>query len=1245
MNAGFLAEIKKKANGNSGNDSNANDNGNKPKPKAANLSLMAALKSRQQTQQQQQQPASAKNKFAESKGPPAAAAAAAAANEDHKRRTKKNTPFREQPFEYHPDETNSNNTNIDNCDDSDNDNDQAQNGHGFFLLVSDGETSEDFETHKESFSTSSMTSERDADGEIVPSTPSSHTETLVEVPLAPLVYRACDYTFEKAVRNQTPVKVDECVRKLGILRALQRERDSFNALLESRLARANPLEEEELGKTRFIELLSNGGVARKVVEMLLKEMTGTLDDMDRYSKNNHTSVLAVRINGLDELLATIEKAVPQLKTARQEIKTSHSVSFYPGLGELFCPGSKLVCYPEGMEGSPLGCSCVQSWYSEDYNQATGKTKKRFVLVIEFIVSVGDELVFVAMTDVYPEFHDTSRNVPLKDLSHRKLCDDSVEDAALLERLQLRGEFYASVATKNHFLEYYADSFFPILKGGGWSSNAVRPLSKGGRVMVDVKRGILEGHIAVRSGSSGSGSGDATSDTVKEAIKLFESSKRTGIAVPFRTCVLPEKFRNTKTKTASNKSSSSSSSSSKHKKRTGASSGSGTTSTASNGVSSRGRASISMAGAVSAARETTKKIANRSLKKSSVAGTTEGKGGVEHKHKSKQKDSNTRKDNNTSNNDNKSRRSRSASAPKSKSASSKDKDNKKEKKGKKKKRSASLTELGRRNRNRGKDNNNDNSNDKNNNNNNDDGKTNSGAASVAPRTDLLSKLQVLKFGNSNNHTRDKDKDGVDNNHNDNDNDGAATTNNNKNTKGSGIASSGKSNRDGSRKKKKKTPAEGTARSNKPTSRRPPDTKITSRKRREFSFASIHGRSMHKQNKNRGNNTNNDNTNNTVRGLTGNDDKKKSVLKQKRERQQQKQQQTNEEAEPKQENHHRPDFENVSPASSYSSVDDDCSILTDGSYSADDLLCGAEDSVSAAGSPNRNMSLSQSQESSSSSQDSIINPTSDETTDGIFVDDGDTRRTSYKTGPKAIITSDTITASLESSMSSFPEQEEDAVFTDSPISSSSSSSSLSSSDEVEQQQHQHQHHHTTPNDSRNPEAVRGNAKRSSSPGASLRIELPGNPTQTVTRYRRIRFNEKVRVKRIQCQAQVVGDEEMGELWFQQEEYENIKRKTMALIKAIQEGNTGGVNYCTRGLERYFAIEEVQEKRNCAWDVVLDEQDLQRQERCFDPIGISRVYSRCTRQSSLEAADLAMMDQDSIAKSTRKTRQLLIERWQHC
>ena len=101
-----------------------------------------------------------------------------------------------------------------------------------------------------------------------------------------------------------------------------------------------------------------------------------------------------------------------------------------------------------------------------------------------MVSVGDELVFVAATDVYPEFHDPSRSVPLRDLTHRKLDPvNNAEDASLLQRLQQRGEFYASVATHNHYLEYYPHSFFPII-GGGWRNNAVRPLSKGGRVMVD-----------------------------------------------------------------------------------------------------------------------------------------------------------------------------------------------------------------------------------------------------------------------------------------------------------------------------------------------------------------------------------------------------------------------------------------------------------------------------------------------------------------------------------------------------------------------------------------------------------------------------------------------------------------------------------------------------------------------------------------------------------------------------------------
>ena len=180
---------------------------------------------------------------------------------------------------------------------------------------------------------------------------------------------------------------------------------------------------------------------------------------------------------------------------------------------------------------PVGCSCVQSWYAEELNSATNKVKRRFVLVVEFLVSVGTELVFVAASEVYPEFQDTGRNQPVKDLTHRKLRPDTcAHDAELLERLGRRGEFYASVSTRSHYLEYQPNCFYPII-GGGWTANALRPLSKGGRVMVDVRRGILENHIPFR-GTSG------MSDTVKEAIKLFEQNRRTGIAVPFRTAILP-----------------------------------------------------------------------------------------------------------------------------------------------------------------------------------------------------------------------------------------------------------------------------------------------------------------------------------------------------------------------------------------------------------------------------------------------------------------------------------------------------------------------------------------------------------------------------------------------------------------------------------------------------------------------------------------------------------------------------------
>ena len=380
-----------------------------------------------------------------------------------------------------------------------------------------------------------------------------NTITTITIPLAPCVYRMTDYTLAK----QEPIELERCVQKLGVLRCLALSCQTLNQLLAQRFNNnnTNMLEETELGKTRFMELLSGTGVYQKVSELILQQAGKVADYYTAAAKatdiaateNKKGPVIRVCVEQLDELLVEIERLEPSLARARTEITQTAQVSFYPGLGELFCPGSMLVSHPVGMEGSPLGCSCVQSWYDQELNKATNKIKRRFILVVEFIVSVGDELVFVAASDVYPEFHDLSRNAPMKDLKHRRLFPEAnADDAALMERMQQRGEFYASVATKNHFLEYYADSFFPII-GGGWNSNAVRPLSKGGRVMVDVKRGILEGHLPVRTASSSAAGDDGMADTVKEAIKLFEQSKRTGVAVPFRTAILPE-FDNDATRT-------------------------------------------------------------------------------------------------------------------------------------------------------------------------------------------------------------------------------------------------------------------------------------------------------------------------------------------------------------------------------------------------------------------------------------------------------------------------------------------------------------------------------------------------------------------------------------------------------------------------------------------------------------------------------------------------------------------------
>lgn len=124
--------------------------------------------------------------------------------------------------------------------------------------------------------------------------------------------------------------------------------------------------------TKKEKCVINQGVYQKVSELILKRAGACHDRVANNNKggdkNNPYQIPQVHVDGLDEFLEGLEKLYPSLQKSRDEIEETQTVSFYPGLGELFTPGAKLVCHPEGMEGSPLGCSCVQSWYTEELNK-------------------------------------------------------------------------------------------------------------------------------------------------------------------------------------------------------------------------------------------------------------------------------------------------------------------------------------------------------------------------------------------------------------------------------------------------------------------------------------------------------------------------------------------------------------------------------------------------------------------------------------------------------------------------------------------------------------------------------------------------------------------------------------------------------------------------------------------------------------------------------------------------------------
>lgn len=149
----------------------------------------------------------------------------------------------------------------------------------------------------------------------------------------------------------------------------------------------------------------------------------------------------------------------------------------------------------------------------------------------------------------------------------------------------------------------------------------------------------------------------------------------------------------------------------------------------------------------------------------------------------------------------------------------------------------------------------------------------------------------------------------------------------------------------------------------------------------------------------------------------------------------------------------------------------------------------------------------------------------------------------------------------------------------------------------------------------------------PRRIIKVQLPGRKGP-VKRRCSITFSEEVNVRKVVPAKTLTQEPE--QLWFQDNEYVNIKKKTIALLQKVgSDGVVDGRKYCTRGLERYMVSKEEREGlKYGTLDAVLFEQRLQRKKGTFDDESVARKYTHTTVRSIAEAARRANLDAEEVA-----------------
>mmetsp|Transcript_25200 Transcript_25200/g.28786 ORF Transcript_25200/g.28786 Transcript_25200/m.28786 type:complete len:377 (-) Transcript_25200:140-1270(-) len=153
----------------------------------------------------------------------------------------------------------------------------------------------------------------------------------------------------------------------------------------------------------------------------------------------------------------------------------------------------------------------------------------------------------------------------------------------------------------------------------------------------------------------------------------------------------------------------------------------------------------------------------------------------------------------------------------------------------------------------------------------------------------------------------------------------------------------------------------------------------------------------------------------------------------------------------------------------------------------------------------------------------------------------------------------------------------------------------------------------------------------PEAVYEVQLPGR-RESITRRRSITFNNDVEIRNIQPAKNLTN--KPNELWLQDDEYHTIEKETQVLLDAVDKETDDGNKYCVRGLEQYMDSSSDDNVCEAAWNTVLQEQQIQRQDGRFCDESIGNLYRAQSARSVVVAQRQGMLDAEEVVFNNNTT-----------